>query len=291
MESKKTITSMNILVAVNEKYLEPLSVMLYSLSVHNPFPLNVFILHLKISQKKQNDFQKKINKWKHSVKLNFIQYHGDDIRKDISYNRYGMEAVLRLTILKVLPLNIDRVLWLDADIIVRKNIEKLYTYTDYGQYAVVCEDMFPKWEKYELLSQLEMKITDKYFNSGVVLFYLNNIRTDFKENIFFQWMDKNLDKLKYPDQNALNVCLKNKLCWIKPEIYNLQMSRVDCSLRKSGMINKSKVFHYNTRKKPWDDDYDGEGEFEFWKYGINVLGIKRFIGHYLKKMIHIVSNL
>ena len=36
----KTGTVMNILTAVNETYLEPLSVMLYSLAVHHPLPLN-----------------------------------------------------------------------------------------------------------------------------------------------------------------------------------------------------------------------------------------------------------
>ncbi len=288
---EKSITSLNILSAVNENYLDPLSVMLYSLSVHNPFPLRVFILHLEISEEKQNNFQRKINKWKHPLQIHFIQCNSSDIRKDISYKRYGMEAVLRLMLLKMLPTNIERILWLDADIIIKGNIQKFYTYANYGQYALVCEDMFPQWEKYKLVSRLGMRMTDKYFNSGVILFYLNNIRADFKENIFLQWMDENLDKLKYPDQNALNVCLKNKLCWAKPEIYNLQLLRVDHSTCKSGVINKSKVLHYNTRKKPWDDNYNGEGEFEFWKYGIKVLGVKKFIYHYVKKMSCIILNI
>ena len=50
----KTGTVMNILTAVNETYLEPLSVMLYSLAVHHPLPLNVFILHLGIAKDKMN---------------------------------------------------------------------------------------------------------------------------------------------------------------------------------------------------------------------------------------------
>lgn len=281
-----TTTSMNILAAVNAQYLEPLSVMLYSLSIHNPFPLTVFILHLGISEKEQDDFQRRIGKWKGSIQLQFIQCDCDAIRKDVSYGRYGMEAVLRLMLLSVLPLNIDRILWLDADIIVRGDIQKLYTYRDHGQYAVVCEDMLPRWEKCELVSQLGMKISDRYFNSGVILFYLKNIRAEFSENVFFRWMDENVDKLKYPDQNALNVCLNHKLCWAKPEVYNLQLLRVDHSMCKLGIIKRSKVLHYNTREKPWDDDYNGEGEFEFWKYGIDVLGIKRFITHYVKKVIH-----
>ncbi|MCI9593216.1 MAG: glycosyltransferase family 8 protein [Lachnospiraceae bacterium] len=280
----KTGTVMNILTAVNETYLEPLSVMLYSLAVHHPLPLNVFILHLGIAKEKQNEFQRKIGKWRCLIQVQFILCHRDELKKDITYNRYGMEAVLRLTLLKTLPKTIDRILWLDADIIVKGNIQYLYRHADNGQYALVCEDMFPKWEKCKLVSQLGMKTTDRYFNSGVMVFYLNNMRKDFDENTFFHWMDENRDKLKYPDQNTLNVCLKGKLSWAKPEIYNLQLLRIGYFMDKSNVIRKSKILHYNTKEKPWDDNYHGEGEFEFWKYGVHGLGIKKCIGHYMKKI-------
>ncbi len=282
---QKEVNCMNILVAVNEAYLNPLSVMLYSLQFHNPCFLNVYILHLKIPQNTQQAFCKKISKWRKRIELCFLKVNSDAINKNIKYGRFGAEAVLRLAILKVLPLSVDRVLWMDADIIVRGNIRKFYQFTNYGQYALVCEDMFPKKEKHELFSKLGLKMTDKYFNSGVMLFYLDNLRKDFNENEFLQWMNDNQDKLNYPDQNALNLCLKKKLYWAKPEIYNLQLLRVTASMRESGIINKCRILHYNTKEKPWDDYYIGLCASEFWKYGIRVLGIKKYLEHYCKKWL------
>lgn len=274
--------TMNILVAVNEVYLEPLSVMLYSLKIHNPVLLNVFILHLEISQESQNTFINQLKRWGRRINVYFVKVDKSYIKENIAYARYGMEAVLRLALLKVLPIDMDRILWIDTDVIIKGNIQKLYSYIDHGQYAVVCEDMLPKQEKYELMLQIGMKMSDRYFNSGIILFYLKNIRKDFRENTFFQWMYENTGKLKYPDQNTLNVCFKGNLSWAKPEIYNLQLLRVSPTMRYSKVIEKSKVLHFNTQKKPWNNDYDGEGEKEFWRYGIKILGIKRFLKHYIK---------
>lgn len=284
---REEVNFMNIFVAVNEAYLDPLSVMLYSLQYHNPLYLKVYILHLDISKHIQKEFCKKVSKWGKRLKIYFLKVDANNINKNIKYGRYGIEAVLRLALLKVLPLNINKILWIDADIIVKGNIQKLYEVADYGQYAVVCEDMFPKKEKYELFSKLGLKMADKYFNSGIMLFYLSNMRKDFKEDEFLQWMDDNPDKLNYPDQNTLNLCLKRKLCWVKPEIYNLQLLRVTPHMKNSGMINQSKILHYNTKEKPWEDNYSGMGECEFWRYGIRVLGIKSCLKHYIKKLMRL----
>lgn len=290
--SKKQNDSMNILAAVNENYLKPLSVTLYSAAVHNPVLLNVFILHFGIPENARKEFKERVRRYGRPIQVKFIKIdrkeldrtQGSLCGKALPYRQYGAEAVARLFLLKVLPPDIDRILWLDADIIVRGDIRKLYTYADQGQCAVVCEDMFPKWEKYELLSGLGLKMTDKYFNSGVMLFYLKNVRAQFAEDTFFQWMSENPDKLRYPDQNVLNICFKNKLRWVNPRIYNLQLLRVNYGMRKDGFMKQSRVIHYNTLEKPWNDNYSGECEGEFWKYGIPVLGIKEFLYHYVKKL-------
>lgn len=275
---------MNIFVAVNEAYLTPLSVMLYSLQYHNPLLLKVYILHLGISKSVQEKFCNKMKKSTKRIKVIFLEVNANDINKNINYGRFGMETVLRLALLRVLPLDINKILWIDADVIIKGNIQKFYELADYGQYAVVCEDMLPKNEKHELFSKLGLKMSDKYFNAGIILFYLTNMRKDFKENDFFRWMNDNTDKLNYPDQNTLNICLRKKLCWVKPEIYNLQLLRVTSHMKNSGIINKSKILHYNTKEKPWVDNYSGVGEREFWKYGIRVLGIKCCLRHYIKKI-------
>lgn len=260
---------MNVLVAVNDKYLVPLSVMLYSLAVNNSTSINVYVLHFDIEAHAQDVFERKIAKWKQDVKIQFCQVD-KSLFKDMSQNkRYRHEANLRLAMLEVLPINIERILWLDVDIIIKGNLVRFYNYPNHGQYALVCKDMAPKVEKNDILKQLGMNVEKDYFNSGVMLLYLNNLRKHASTHMFIEWMKNNPDKLRYPDQNVLNVFLENKVVWAKSEVYNLQLLRVyDDS---SDLLKCAKIVHYNTQKKPWNAEYDGLGCGLFWAYGITTL--------------------
>lgn len=278
---------MNILTAINEKYLEPLSVMLYSLCVNNPCAMSVYIMHFEISEKSQDEFRSKLSKWGYPMEIYFKQCDRGKFAKIQNNNRYGQEANLRLLMLDVLPDNMDRILWLDTDIIVKGNLGKLYDYEDRGQCALACHDMFPSAERHAMLLKLEMDKNAKYFNTGVVLFYIKNMRKHFETESFLQWMDDNPKKLNYPDQNTLNVCLKGKVVYANPEKYNLQMLRVN---KASDKIKHAKIIHYNTKVKPWQSDYSGAGGSLYWKYAISVLGIHRMVIHYWRKCFKGVSK-
>ena len=263
---------MNVLVAVNEVYLEPLSVMLYSLCTHNQEKIKVYILHFAIPLEEQKKFICKVKKWGKRIDIFFLQSDENKFNGVVWSERYQNETNLRLLMLEVL--------WLDADIIIKGSVKKLYNYPDKGQYAIACYDMFSSSEKQEILSQLDLKYAGKYFNAGVIVFYLTNMRKELPRNVFLQWMYDHPDKLKYPDQNTLNVCLSKKIVWAKPEIYNLQLLRV-CDQK---LLKQAKIVHYNTKEKPWKESYSGYGELLYWKYAVKVLGIKRMILHYFLKL-------
>ncbi len=48
--------AVNLLTAVNEAYLDPLAVMLYSFIRWNKTELNIYILHFEISPERQRQF-------------------------------------------------------------------------------------------------------------------------------------------------------------------------------------------------------------------------------------------
>ena len=104
-------------------------------------------------------------------------------------------------------------------------------------------------------------LSGKYINSGFVCFNLKKIRED---NIILKWFDViNTVKLKYPDQDALNiVCTDHELyiSSIYNYIYGLTLDVLNTSLIK--------VFHYAGYKYYWIADrvsceewYDSEEMF------------------------------
>lgn len=276
---------MNVLVAVNENYLEPLSVMLYSLACHNRVEIFVYILHFDISLHAQVKFREKVINWeKRLIKIRFIQAEKDDFAEIGADPRYRQEANLRLQMQKLLPENVSRILWLDADIIVNGNIQSFYEYPDKGQYAIVCEDMFPDNEKRDVLRRIGMRQNERYFNSGVMLLYLNNIREAFEETYFLSVLKKNFHRMIYPDQSVLNICLKHHLVWCSSEIYNLQLLRLDGSSNGRRKIKAAKILHYNTKEKPWNRNYDGIAKMQYWRYCFHSLGMRRCMERFWKTM-------
>lgn len=276
---------MNILVAVNEAYLQPLSVVLYSLQKHNHGAHVVYVLHFSIPLTVQKQFQMKMNRLCRGMKVVFCQV--DEHRFDGIWwcERYRREAYLRLLMLSALPKQLDRILWLDADILVKGSLQVFYQYPDKGQCAVVCEDMIRGSERYEVLQQLGLRKEDRYFNSGVMLLLIKNIRKTFSEDFFFLWMLQNPDKLQFADQNVFNYCFHKKVVFANPEKYNVQLlKRQYSSAIKDRVYRKhAKIFHYNTKEKPWKNPYYGAEEAEYWRYAIRALGVQSFIKHYLEK--------
>lgn len=277
---------MNILVAVNEAYLPPLQVLLYSLYKHNREDLSVYILHFEIPRSRQIWFCKEMVHLCSRIECTFLRCNEGQFEGVVCSKRYRNETNLRLFLLSMLPRDMERILWLDTDILIQSNIRRFYCFPDRGQYSVVCQDMASDSMIRGLSHQLGLKSATRYFNAGVVLFYLNNMRRDLEDNVFLEWMYQHPDKLQYPDQNTLNVILQKKLIWVRPQRYNLQL--LHTTERKD--IKRATILHYNTKEKPWQIKYSGLGEWTYWSYALRVWGLRVFLQHWLDKYRYLTKG-
>lgn len=111
--------------------------------------------------------------------------------------------------------NYDKVLYLDCDTTVEKDLTEFFN-TDIGDYyAGVVKDLCPNEPDYKKCLPVEI---NEYFNAGIMLFNCKKNRED-------KILDKILDIYqngKYNDmgdQNAFNICWNNNLKFLSP-IYN-----------------------------------------------------------------------
>lgn len=161
-------------------------------------------------------------------------------------NEFGYFALARLLLPDIIPE--DKILYIDTDAIVRKDISPVwdcYDVSDYyvagvKDYGVLMEDNY-----------YTLGINGKYINSGFVIFNLKRIR---EEKIKDRWFELiNTKKLKYPDQDALNlVCQYNEL--YIPSMYNsceCYGDRVTLEIINRELI---KVYHYTGPKEQWVTD-------------------------------------
>ena len=131
---------MNILISVNKTFLNQAETMLHSLRRNNREDMTVFLLNHSLSSAETKKFQKYLNE---RLKMNLVILDVSSTVLDQlpkKEERFSAEVFYRVLAQFVLPETVDRILWLDADIILMKNISDFY-YQDFeGNVIAACPD-------------------------------------------------------------------------------------------------------------------------------------------------------
>ena len=252
---------MNILVTLDSGYIKPLCVMLRSLlSVHQNTYFNIFVMNKSLTEDDYDFLNKKLGcrgYFLHDIKVD------DDMLKDAPVtDRYPHEMYYRIFAAKFLPRHIDKVLYLDPDLVVIKNLENLYS-TEMGDnfFAAASHVNKPLQKINEIRLQMDSK--GPYINSGVMLMNIKLLREkqDYRE--VFEYIEKNKNILFLPDQDIISAIYADRIVAIDPYIYNMTermlhspkslINDVDMDWVKQN----SAIIHYCGRNKPWKDNYIG----------------------------------
>lgn len=257
---------MNILVTLNSGYIRPLCAMLRSLlKTHPHISFNIFVMNKSLAEKDFDFLKNNINETNYrfyDIKI------CDDMLEDAPVtDRYPHEMYYRIFAAKFLPADVDRILYLDPDLIVLKNLEDLYN-TDLGSnfFAAASHVNKPLQKINEI--RLQMDKRGPYINSGVMLMNIKLLRElqDYEE--VFDYIRKNKNILFLPDQDIISAVYSDKIVSVDPYVYNmtermlLSPKSIKNDVDLQWVKNNSAIVHYCGRNKPWKDNYVGMlGEF------------------------------
>ena len=204
-------TSKIEIVASTDKWcVMPLGVMITSVCVNNPnVAITFHILHDdSVSDKDRSDLEDTVAGFKGKT----IAFYAVDITRFPCLQSvplelgYPQSAYYRLVLTELLP-PIPKVLYLDADIIVRHSLMALWN-TDIEDSAVgVVPDGLEGTK--EFYDRLDYPSRLGYFNSGVMLINLNYWRRHNLVTVFMDYLQENTRKLFLPDQDLLNYIFKD----------------------------------------------------------------------------------
>lgn len=164
----------------------------------------------------------------------------------------------------------ERVLYLDADTIVTSSIyDLLKTNIDDVYVAAVLNPGFDRHK------DLNMRSESSYFNSGVMLINCMRWREDNISKRVIDFIDKNVHKVKYPDQCGLNAIIDGS--WKRiPLKYNQQavifenkfgLKSTDFSTAEISEAKANPVIvHYTGSTKPWQMGSKHPYKKDYWKY-------------------------
>lgn len=259
---------MNIVIATDENYVMYYKVMILSLCKKNTMSINVFLLCTEdLSQKSINEIDQLVKKY--DSKLYVIKI---DIKrfKDFPTGNWSIEAWFRLMAFELLPIEIERALWLDGDIIINKSIEDLYLQSFDDKYFVACEDVtISKGKNKEELARIGFCKEQVYVNTGVLLMNLKKLRQDYTWKYFEDYIRNNKNRFGFVDQSLINIIFYGKIKLCDEKQYNCIVGAYHYTKEKE-LLNEVSIFHFAS-VRPWKNNYRKHfnsaisGEV-WWKY-------------------------
>lgn len=252
---------MNLLLTLDENYLQPCKVLLYSFFANNQNETNVtiYLLHSTIPNEKLEDLK------------NYCFGFGADLKPisvDASFfetaptnKRYPKEMYYRLLSPLILPKELDRILYLDPDILIinplrplwESNLDgKVFAAASHTGLTDIAND----------INQVRLDTEHEYFNSGVMLIDLNAARKLVASEDVFDCVRKHEKELILPDQDVFNILYGKQTMPVDDVVWNYDVRNYPKYLiRSTGKNNlnwimqNTAVLHFCGKHKPWQDDY------------------------------------
>ena len=256
-----------IFCASDEKYAPFLTTTIFSILDNTSSYIDFYVLDGGISDKTKKMIELSLAKFdNYSIKYFDMSKYMLDRFPNVKH--YSLNTFSGYFISDMVP-DLEKVLYLDVDIIVKKDIKELFEIDlENKSIAAVPEDFYCKNGEYVKENILDsFSNTKQYFNAGVMLI---NIKKIVQNNYSKQFVDltiKYFDVLSCPDQDIYNILFEfdNKIIDYKfnympdfYEAYNKLENGLGKTLEKNAII-----FHY-TCGKPWNDKNVRHSK-DFWQ--------------------------
>ena len=256
----KELKEIPVFFAVDNGYIPFLGVALKSL-VDNSSEKNKYeikVLYTNVSEENKA----KIKKYeKENISIEFVDLNKqlEEIKEKLyTRNYFSNTTYYRLFIPNLYP-QYDKAVYIDSDTVCLADIADLYN-VDMGDnlIAAVADGAVQTIDPFKDYVERVVGVVDynKYFNAGVIVMNLKELR-EYKFEEKFIYM---LEKLKFEvaqDQDYLN-----RLCKGRVKILDYSWNRMPIMGEREGKIN---LIHYNLGAKPWYFDDVLYQEY-FWKY-------------------------
>lgn len=253
--------TIDVFFTANDAYAKYLCVTLISIlkNAKENECYNFYILTSGMSAKNKNKLS--------NIKTN-IEYHIEFINVEAKLfnnvadssqkHRIPKETNYRFLTSSIKP-ELDKCIFLDADLIVVDSLGELIDENLDDNYALAAYDFTKNvgtWHE-----DMNLPNGFQYRNTGVTVFNLKKWREDNIENKLFDVAEKYGTKLRFPDQDSLNIALAPKIKRLN-DSWNLLPTSSFFDIQE---YDKPRIIHWAGSFKPWhylNVKYSGE----YWKY-------------------------
>lgn len=252
--------TIDLLVSLDENYLPQLRVMLYSASLNSPgVHFRVFLLHRGFSTELLSSLSRQLEVL--DMELRAIRVDERLFENAPVMKQYPQEMYYRLLAAQLLPEDMDRIIYLDPDILVINPLTPLWR-LDMGGKLFAAAAHTGMTELANNVNRLRLGTERNYFNSGVLLIDLASCRAEVKPEEIFSYVSEHADELVLPDQDVLNALYSSRILELDDALWNYDARNFKNYLMRSNgvadmewVIEHTVVLHFCGRAKPWKPHY------------------------------------
>ena len=251
---------MNILVTLNSGYVDILCVMLKSLvHCHPGTELEIYVMNSSLDRQ---DFEKINSSLPARRRTHDIKICDDMLAGAPITDRYPKEMYYRIFAARFLPQHVQRVLYLDPDIVVLKDLTSLYN-IDFGNNYFAAASHVGRFLTNINAIRLQMEEGSPYINSGVMMMNIQLLRQQQSTEEVMDYIQKNKMRLVLPDQDIISALYGDRIIDLNPFIYNMSErllmlpSAIEKGINRAWIKNNSAIVHFCGRNKPWKTSYIG----------------------------------
>ena len=257
---------MHIAFAIDEKYVQPLCATLSSLFRHHDGgPITIHVLADQLPEAADRELEAFVTSRGASYQTHRIAAaQFQDL--PLAMAHLSSATFFRLLLPDLLP-TVDRVLYLDVDILIRRCLRPLYAIDLAGHALAAVSDVCPAAHA----ARLGLDAALGYLNAGVLVMDLPAIRRERMTDRALAYLRDTREspqRCLLADQDGINVALEGR--WLRlPDTWNFFLSYCAEHPRKLAphllqqLLDGPAIVHYCDRKKPWMRLYALPFQYEY----------------------------
>lgn len=284
---KSSMKDLNICLTSDNNYLKYMTTTMLSILKNSKEDENI-IFHLLINDNDINEFEKNKILYLRSIKDCIIKFYSPDLNicqlffnKSINKN-WPLSAFYRLQIPSLIK-NVDKLLYLDCDMIVNTSLSELFEIDMKDNIAIVTDSLEKKTLEY-YKKRIKFTETDSYFCSGFMLLNNKKLIEDNYINIFKNCLN-NVNELYTADEDIFNIAFKNNVIFLEKEWAYIVTKYF---YKEPIPLKEIKIIHYGgPNEKPWNENtVQGFYLIEWWKYFVQTEWFKEDPMTYINILIN-----
>jgi lipopolysaccharide biosynthesis glycosyltransferase len=268
MNQSNDSSPLTIACAADDLFAMPMAVMLHSAlkNISNDQQVRIFAIDGGIKESNKQKILRSLgNK---SVAFNWIKAPDSlpdnlPIAKDVQPH-LNKSAYYRLMFARILPIEVSKLVYLDSDLVVLGDLNKLWEIEIADNYVMAAQDCgIPAVSSpYGIKRYQELGIPpeQKYFNSGVLVMNITKWRSENIDVKLFQYLEKYREDVQHHDQEAMNAVFAGKWGEISPQWnqtpllfgYSSWEESPYQELDYSNAVYDPYIVHFASNAKPWN---------------------------------------